>query len=76
MRNKISFETLTKINETFGEFEIGQTFGGGNPVYLRFGYWKQVDVKHLNEILNPINEVVEDEWDDDDCGWQYSYTFI
>ena len=76
MRNKIDFKTLSKINEEFGNFEMGQTFGGGNPVYLRFGYWKQVDVNKLNEILNPINEVVEDEWDDDDCGWQYSYKFL
>ena len=76
MRNKIPFEILTKINETFGSFEIGQTFGGGNPVYLRFGYWKQVDVKKLNEILKPLNEVQEDEWYDDDCGYQYNYKFL
>ena len=35
---------------------------------LRFGYWNQVDVKKLNEILKPLNEVQEDEWYDDDCG--------
>ena len=73
MRNKLNFSTLSKVEEEFGNFEIGQTFGGGNPVYLRFGYWNRVDVNKLNEILNPINEVVEDEWYDDDCGWKYNY---
>ena len=73
MRNKIDFKTLEKINNEIGEFEIGQTYGGGNPVYLRFGYWKQVDLNKLNEILGHLNRVVEDEDYDDDCGWQYSY---
>ena len=76
MRNKIDFKTLQKINEEFGEFEIGQTYGGGNPVYLRFGYWKQVDVTKLNKILGHLNSVKEDEDYDDDCGWQYSYKFV
>jgi len=76
MRNKIDFKTLEKINNEIGEFEIGQTYGGGNPVYLRFGYWKQVDLNKLNEILGHLNRVVEDEDYDDDCGWQYSYKFV
>lgn len=76
MRNKIDFKTLQKINEEFGEFEIGQTFGGDYPVYLRFGYWKQVDVNKLNEILGHLNDVKEDEDFDEDCGWQYSYKFV
>jgi hypothetical protein len=76
MRNKINFETLTKINETFGEFDIGQTFGGGNPVYLRFGYWKQVDMDKLNNILAPINRVEEESIYDDDCGEQFNYKFV
>ena len=76
MRNKISFETLTKINETIGEFEIGQTFGGGNTVYLRFGYWKKVDIDKLNNILAPINRVEEESIYDDDCGEQFNYKFV
>lgn len=76
MRNKIDFKTLQKINEEFGEFEIVQTFGGDYPVYLRFGYWKQVDVNKLNEILGHLNDVKEDEDFDEDCGWQYSYKFV
>ena len=76
MRNKISFKTLTKINEEFGDFDIGQVFGGMNQVYLRFGYWNKVDIDKLNEILNPANSVWEDEDYDDDCGWQYSYKIM
>jgi len=76
MRNKIDFKTLEKINNEIGEFDIGQTYGGGNPVYLRFGYWKQVDVDKLNNILKPINRVEEDSIYDDDCGDQFSYKFV
>ena len=76
MKNKLNFSTLSKVEEEFGNFEIGQTFGGGNTVYLRFGYWNRVDVNKLNEILNPINEVVEDEWYDDDCGYKYNYKLL
>jgi len=76
MRNNLNISVLTKIEKEFGNFEIGQTFGGGNPNYLRFGYWNQVDVTKLNEIINPINEVVEDEYYDDDCGLKYSYKLL
>ena len=76
MRNKLNITVLKKIEEQFGNFEIGQTYGGGNPIYLRFGYWSRVDVTKLNELLNPINEVVEDEDYDDDCGWKYNYKLL
>lgn len=76
MRNKIEFKTLQKINEEIGEFELGQVFGGRNAVYFRFGYWKQIDVNKLNEILGHLNEVKEVEDFDDDCGWEYSYELI
>ena len=76
MRNKIDFKTLQKINEEFGEFDLGQVWGGSNDVYFRFGYWERVDVNKLNEILGHLNEVREDDNFDDDCGWQYSYKFI
>ena len=71
--NKINFKTLQRINEEFGEFDLGQVFGGGNSVYLRFGYWKRVDVVKLQEIIGNSARVVEDDDYDDDCGWQYSY---
>lgn len=73
MRNKLNISVLKKIEEEFGNFEIGQVFGGGNLVYLRFGYWNRVDVTKLNEILGHLNTAVED-WDyDGDCGYKYSY---
>ena len=75
MRNKIDFKTLEKINNEIGEFDLGQV-GGSKDVYLRFGYWKQVDITKLQEILGHLNRVVEDEDFDDDCGWQYSYKFV
>ena len=75
MMNKIDFKILKKVNEEFGDFDIGQTFGGNYPVYLRFGYWNKVDVKKLNDILGYI-DVVEDDIYDDDCGWKYSYKFV
>ena len=71
--NKIDFKTLEKINETFGSFDIGQVMGGGNPVYLRFGYWNKIDVQKLQEILGHRNQVIENDIYDDDCGFQYSY---
>ena len=76
MRNKLNITVLKKIEKEFGDFEIGQVWGGNNSVYLRFGYWNQVDITKLNEILSPLNSVREDEDYDDDCGWQYSYKFL
>ena len=74
MRNRLNISVLKKIEEEFGNFEIGQVFGGGNPVYLRFGYWNRVDVTKLNEILGHLNTAVEDSDYDGDCGYKYSYT--
>ena len=71
--NKISIKTLKEIETQLGEFEVGQVHGGGNDVYLRFGYWKQVDLTKLQEVIGTTIKVVEDEDFDDDCGWQYSY---
>lgn len=73
MQNKIDFKTLQKINEEFGNFEIGQICGGSNSVYFRFGYWMAVNAEKLNEILGNLNEVVEDADYDDDCGYRFSY---
>lgn len=71
--NKISIKTLKEVENQLGEFEVGQVMGGKNDVYLRFGYWKQVDVNKLQEVLGNSANVVEDEDFDDDCGWLYSY---
>ena len=75
MRNKIDFKTLEKINNEIGEFDLGQV-GGSKDVYLRFGYWRQVDIDKLNNILTPMNRVEEDSIYDDDCGDQFSYKFV
>ena len=73
MNNKIDFETLQKVKAQFGNFEIGQVIGGGNNVYLRFGYWRRVDTHKLQEIMGAGIRVVEADMDDDDCGTLYSY---
>ena len=71
--NKISIKTLKEVENQLGEFEVGQVQGGGNDVYLRFGYWKQVSLETLQNILGWGVQVIEDEDFDDDCGWLYSY---
>ena len=76
MRNKLNISVLSKIEKEFGNFEIGQTWGGGNPVYLRFGYWNRVDVTKLNEILNPMNEVVDQSSSSADCGVTSNTPFL
>ena len=71
--NKISIKTLKEVENQFGDFQIGQVMGGGNDVYLRFGYWKRVDVLKLQEIIGNQTNVVEDDIYDDDCGDLFSY---
>ena len=73
MMNKISIKTLKEVENQFGDFEIGQVMGGGNPIYLRFGYWKRVDVVKLQEVIGNQANVVEDDIYDDDCGDLFSY---
>jgi hypothetical protein len=71
--NNIDFKTLEKVKSEFGDFQVGQVMGGSNDIYLRFGYWKRVDVTKLQEIMGAGIRVVEDDLDDDDCGTLYSY---
>jgi hypothetical protein len=73
MKNGLDISTLKKIELEFGDFDIKQVWGGSNDVYFRFGYWRQVDVNKLNELLGNLNEVVEDCDYDDDCGYQFMY---
>ena len=73
--NKISITTLKEIENKFGEFDVGQTFGS-NKLYLRFGYWKQVDTNILQDIIGLGTEVVEDDIFDDDTSWKYSYKLM
>jgi len=71
---KIDISTLKKIEEKFGQFEIGRITGNGNRKYFRFGYWRPVNLGVLQAIMAPSIVVAEDDIYDDDCGWKYSYT--
>ena len=71
--NKLSSKKVVEIAAEFGEFEIGQVMGGSNSVYLRFGYWRRVNLEKLQAMLGGGFTVVEDDDYDDDCGWLYSY---
>lgn len=73
MMNGLSIEILKKIEAEFGEFDIKQVFGGSNDVFLRFGYWRRVNIGKLQELIGAGIRVVEDDIDDDDCGTLYSY---
>ena len=70
---KLTIKKLKEVENHFGDFEVGQVMGGGNDVYLRFGYWKRIDVVKLQEVIGNGIKVVEDDLYDDDCGWLYSY---
>ena len=71
--NGIGIKTLKEIEAEFGDFEIKQVFGGSYDIYLRFGYWRRVDVIKLQQIIGNLANVVEDDDYDDDCGWLFSY---
>jgi len=70
---RIDGDTLVLIRSEFGEFDLSQVMGGSNDVYLRFGYWRKVNLQKLQELVGSGIEVVEDDIDDDDCGTLYSY---
>jgi hypothetical protein len=69
---RISFEKLARINEKFGYFDISQG-RGSTDVYLRFGYWKQVDTTMLQETIGYGIAVLEEVIEDEECGMLYSY---
>ena len=71
---RIEFDKLQKIGETFGEdFSVNQVIGNTGTVYLRFGYWRKVNIVKLSEILGVSIFVNEYADYDEDCGWNYSY---
>jgi hypothetical protein len=70
---RLSIETLKKIEAELGEFDISQVMGGTNDMYLRFGYWNQINIGKLSEILGTAIIVEEDSDYDDDCGYKYMY---
>ena len=70
---RIDGDTLVLIRSEFGEFDLSQVIGGSNDVYLRFGYWRRVNLQQLQNLIGGGINVVEDDIDDDDCGTLYSY---
>jgi hypothetical protein len=52
---------------------VSQVLGGSNDMYLRFGYWNQINEGKLQEILGTSIVVEEDSDYDDDCGYKYMY---
>lgn len=73
---RLYLETLKKIESEFGEFDISQIIGGSNDVYLRFGYWEQINYGKLQEIIGESINVVEDADWDDDCGHRFMYRLL
>lgn len=67
--NRISIATLKEIEKKFGEFDIDQVLGGSNEVYIRFGYWRSVDVTELKKFVS----VEEDSCDDEDTRTKFMY---
>lgn len=70
---RLSIETLKKIEAEFGEFDISQVLGGSNDMYLRFGYWNQINANKLQDIIGTSIVIEEDSDYDDDCGNRYMY---
>ena len=70
---RLSIDTLKKIEAEFGEFDISQVLGGDNGMYLRFGYWDQINEGKLQEIIGTSIVIEEDSDYDDDCGNRYMY---
>ena len=69
---KLDIKTLQKLEERFGPLDLDQTISLEPELYIRFGYWHQVDLEVLKALLPGVG-VREDDWDDDDCGVLYSY---
>ena len=62
--NGIDIKTLKEIEAEFGSFDIKQVWGGTNDMYLRFGYWRRVNIGKLQELIGAGIRVVEDDIDD------------
>jgi hypothetical protein len=73
MMNGLSITKLKEIENELGVFEVKQVMGGSNDIYLRFGYWRRVNVQKLQEIIGQSIKVVEDDDYDDDCGTLFMY---
>jgi hypothetical protein len=76
---RLKFDTLLKVQDYYGssDFQVEaryDKFDGEEYIMLRFGYWAEIDLVKLEEIFNPLGYKVEvSEFEDDECGWLYSY---
>ena len=76
---RLKFETLLDVQDYYGssDFQIEaryDKFDGEEYIMLRFGYWAKVDVSELNSLFSSTPyEVEENEIEDEDTGWKYSY---
>ena len=70
---RISIETLEKIANDCGSFEIGDGYTYGE-LTLRFGYWRKVNLETLQNLIPQHLEVKLNLVDEDDeCGELYNY---
>ena len=79
MEMKLKYSKLVEIEELYGydDFQIEtryDKFDDEEYIMLRFGYWAKVNVSELNGLfLSTPYEVIENEIEDEDTGWKYSY---
>jgi hypothetical protein len=69
---RLSIKTLKEIESEFGNFDISQITGGSNNMYIRFGYWKSVNVAKLQEIVGMGITIIEEVYLDGHI-WKYTY---
>jgi len=76
---RIDYCVFQDIEEFYGtnDFQIEaryDKFDNEEYIMLRFGYWAEVDLIGLEEIINPIDYNIEVmAVDEEDTGWRYSY---
>jgi|TARA_R100000081_G_scaffold35840_1_gene16553 hypothetical protein len=75
---RLKYSTLKKLEQLYksDDFQIEARSNEfeGKHFMLRFGYWAEVDITGLMKIFRPLGFTVEmSEWEDDECGWLYSY---
>ncbi len=69
---RVDYRTLKTIAEICGnDFDI--TFSS-DKVYLRFSYWQKLSETQLEQIKQHSIVIEENEYEDDECGYLYSYT--
>ena len=75
---RLKYSTLKKLEQLYksDDFQIEARSNDfeGEHFMLRFGYWAEVNFPELIEVFKPLGFIVQmSEWEDDDCGWLYSY---